>query len=303
MNLTIIFITARYKPHLMWFLESLRLQLQPQDKLTVVVVMSYIEGDHIREEQWHPQILVRFTRPKPTVWQGDSRLTKDNWWAASNSRNTGIALCQTDWIAFQDDRSVLLPGWLDAVREAMAGNYAVFGSYQKRTGMEVKAGVITHGGIVTGEDSRVAYVKEHRANNAPTPAPGAWAFGCTLALPLEWVLKVNGYDETCDGLSMEDVIFGMMLENNGYELKFDRRMAIVEDRTVDQLSKPMKREDKGVSPNDKSHALLAMLKDLKQARHNLNLREIRNTMLAGGKWPPPWGPTVDWYDQQPLAEM
>lgn len=303
MNLTICFITARYKPHLMWFLDSLRLQLQPQDKLTVVVVMSYIEGDEIREEQWHPQILVRFTRPKPTVWQGPERLTKANWWAASNSRNTGICLCKTDWIAFQDDRSVLMPGWLDAIRQAMAGGYGVFGSYQKRTGVEVKGGVITHAGIVTGEDSRLAYIKEHRADNAPTPAPGEWAFGCTLALPLEWCLKVNGYDETCDGLSMEDIIFGFQASNNGFQFQFDRRMAIVEDRTVDQLSKPMKREDKGVSPNDKSHALLAMLKDLKQARHNLDLREIRRTMLTGGKWPPATGAAVDWYDGQPLAEM
>lgn len=303
MNLTVVFISSRFKPCVLWFLNSLRNQLKPDDRITVIFVISYIEGDEVREEQWHPQILVKFTRPKPTVWQGPERLTKLNWWAASNSRNTGICLCKTDYIAFQDDRSVLLPGWLDAVREAITGNYGVFGTYQKRVGIEVADGVITHSGIVIGEDSRIDYVKVHRGNAAPTPAPGEWAFGCTLALPLEWALAVNGYDETCDGLSMEDVIFGLMLANHGFDLRFDHRMAIVEDRTKDEIGIPMKREDKGVSPNDKSHALLDMLRGLKQARHDLDLRQIRKNMLAGGKWPPPWGPEKDWHDGQLLSEM
>jgi len=313
MELTTVYHTARTRPEFGWFLDSLEPQIQAGDKIRILFVdfhatkrdlspASYYLGQKVLSGKYPASITG--VHIKPTIWQGNHRITKEDWWAASNSRNTGICLCRTDWIAFLDDRCVLMPGWLDTIREAMEGKYAVFGTYQKRTGITVENGVIRHSGIVTGEDSRADYVAKYRNNEAPTPCPGEWAFGCTLALPLEWALKVNGYDETCDGLSMEDCIFGMMLANNGYELKFDRRMSIIEDRTLDALDqKPMKREDKGISPNDKSHAMLAMLKDLKQARHTIDLRKIRQTVLAGGNFPPPVNPVTDWYDGQPISQM
>jgi glycosyltransferase involved in cell wall biosynthesis len=54
--------------------------------------------------------------PKPTIWQGQHRVTKVNWWATSNARNTGIVLADHDYIVFCDDRSRLGPRWIDAVR-------------------------------------------------------------------------------------------------------------------------------------------------------------------------------------------
>lgn len=296
MNLTVVFVTARKSPCIGWFLDSLYRQQKTGDDIKVIAVDLYHKGVVTSGN-------VTVTEPKPTVWQGNHRLTKENWWATSSALNTGICLCKTEWVAFQDDRAVLLPGWLDCIREAQSGKYAVFGSYEKRHGMKVENGVIVHGGIVTGEDSRKKYVMEHRAGAAPTPAPGEWCFGCTLALPLEWMLQINGWDEMCDGLSMQDVCGGLMLANNGFDLRYDHRMAIVEDRTPDQCGDVMIRKDKGASPNDKSHALLAMLRGRKKAGHKFDLRQVRNTILAGGDWPKPWGPTVDFWDSQPLSEM
>lgn len=297
--LTIAYITAREDPHIEWFLQSLRPQINEDDNLSVLIVDALADErglktwNTITDADWHFQ----HTLPKPTVWQGKFRITKDNWWAASNARNTALLLAETEWIAFLDDRCVLMPGWLAAIRRAMHFGYAVCGTYEKRVNMTVKDGVIVHGGTIIGEDTRVG------SDNGVVRAPGEWFFGCTNALPLDWALAVNGYDETCDGLSMEDVIFGLMLQNNGYPICYDRRMKIVEDRTPEQIGKPMRREDKGVSPKDKSHTMLAMLRDLKRAMHQWDLREIKKSLSEGHEFPIPKEPTNDWYDGQPLSEM
>ena len=296
--ITICYITSRQEPKVNWLIDSLAQQVFSGDHVEFIVVDGF-SGTRT------DVINVNSIKPKPTVWQGEHRLTRQDHWAASNSRNTGICLCRTPWIAFLDDRSVLLPTWLQAVRHAMDDNYAVFGTYEKVSNLVVERGLVKSFDPFpnnSGKDSRSTYVA---ANKSPIPfdCGGEWAFGCTLALPLEWVLSVGGYDETCDGLSMEDVVLGLHLQNNHFPLKFDPRMSILEDRTPGQLGQPMKREDKGISPNDKSHALLAMLKDRKTAMHGFDIREVRRKVLAGEPWPKPWAPTVDFFDGQPVSEM
>lgn len=305
-SLAVAYITHRVSPEAPWFITSLANQV-PKG-YTVDVIAVDVHGPERGKVSTVENLRVQLVRPKPTVWQGPHRLTAEDWWAASNARNTAICLCKTEWIAFVDDRSVLMPTWLEAVRDAMAGNYAVCGPYEKRVGMTVENGYIKHSGIITGEDDRLYYVKKHYSDprhklSNPYNAPGGWWYGCSTALPLEWALKVNGYDETCDGLSMEDCIFGLMLENNNLPIKFDTRMMIVEDRTAERLGRPMLRKDKGTSPNDKSHALLAWLRGEREAQHQWNLRELRQAALAGAPWPIPTKPDKDWYDGQPLGEM
>jgi len=297
--LTISYITGREEPKLHWFLDSLGKQIQPGEDVKVVVVDFFGRSGQIYAD-W-----VKVVAPKPTVWQGPHRLTKDNWWSASNSRNSSICLCRTPWIAFLDDRSILTPSWLQSIRHAMDENYAVFGAYEKVTNLVVENGFPISMDVQpngSGKDPRETHVKKENLGN-PFKMGGEWAFGCNLALPLEWALNVGGYDETCDGLSMEDCIFGLMLQNRGYDLRYDTRMKILEDRTPSALGTPMIRRDKGVSPNDKSHALLAMLKDRKTAMHGFDIREVRRKKLAGEPWPAPWGPEKDWYDGQPVSEM
>lgn len=303
MNLSCVYITSREKPLFEWFFDSLRAQIKAEDRIEVIVIDLHandMKRWHLARRSWGT---VFHTTPKPTVWQGEHRLTKLDFWAASNSRNTGICLAQHAFLAFLDDRCVLLPGWLDCIREAQAGKYAVFGAYEKRTGMTVENGVIKHAGIVTGEDHREKYTNEHWAGAAPAKCPGEWAFGCTLALPLEWALSVGGYDETCDGSSMEDVIFGLMLQNNGFDLRYDKRMKIIEDRTPEELGEPMIRRDKGISPNDKSHMLLAMLREKKTAQHGLDIRKVRDGVMRGLPFPLPWGPEKCFYDEQLVKDM
>jgi hypothetical protein len=300
-SLTVVMITARPEPEYNWWVDSLSRQWD-FPKLIVVDALTQ------RGIQNWKHVNLTKVSPKPSVWQGIHRLTKQDWWATANARNTGICLCDTEWIGFVDDRLVLMPAWLHAVKDAMEGNYVVCGPYEKRTGMTVEGGVIKHGGIVTGEDTRLKYVNEHWTDprhhlTNPYQCPGEWTYTASLALPLEWALAVNGFDETSDGSSGEDYIFGLMLQNNGFPIKYDTRMMVVEDRTPEKLGTPMIRRDKGVSPNDKSHALLNKLRGLKRSIHPWDIRAIRNEALKGKPFPIPTGPTVDWYDGQPLSEM
>ena len=300
-SLTVGYVTSRREPEVTWFYDSLKRQLGKGDEVRIVLVDFYAGERRLPQPDFCECVT---TEPKPTVWQGVHRLTKDNWWAASNARNTAICLCKSDWFACLDDRCVLMDGWLQAVKDAMIGHYAVCGTYQKRREMTVENGVIRHSGIVIGEDSRADYVKKHGIAT-PFKCPGSWWFGCTTAVPLEWALQVNGYDEFCDGLGFEDVFFGMMLENRGYKVRFDPRMSMIEDRTPDKVGEPMVKRDKGPigTENDKSHHQLYRLREMKRATHAWDLRQIRADVLAGKPWPVPTEPAKDWFDGQPLSEM
>jgi glycosyltransferase involved in cell wall biosynthesis len=231
------------------------------------------------------------TLPKPSIWQGEHRITSEDWWAVSNARNTGIALCKTDWVAFCDDRCVLMPTWLQAIRVAMEVNYAVCGSYEKRHNMTVEGGVIKNGGIVTGKDNR-----DNERESFSKMVDGGYWYGCTGALPLEWALNVNGYaEDVCDGLSFEDIPFGMTLKNNGFQIRFDSTMKIIEDRTPEFLGTVMKRSDYGVSPNDKSHKVLEIFRESKTSQNTYNLRELRDRVLSGLPFPAPTASHYEWF--------
>lgn len=298
-SLTICYITCRPEPRFDWFMDSLAAQW-PDERIVQVIIIDSLKSSRGCDLSAGNII---HAKPKPTVWQGKNRLTQSDWWAASNARNTGICLCRTEWIAFVDDRSVLVPGWMESIRRAMEGNYAVAGAYEKVHNLVVENGMIksytepANDGNPTGRDSRDSGQRD------PERCHGNWWFGCTNALPLEWALQVNGYDETCDSLGMEDVIFGAMLENSGLPIRYDPRMKIVEDRTPGSIEYVAKRTDKGKSPNDKSHALLHKLQGLSRAAHNWDLREVRDKVLSGEPFPVPRGPTHDWWDNQPLSEF
>lgn len=318
--ITISYITSRPEPRFDWFFQSLAAQLQPGDDIEIIIVDFFAQvGDSWNHKDVADRRMkafaatapiddrcsgVHWDAPKPTVWQGPHRLPRDNWWAAANARNTALCLARGDWWACVDDRCVLLPGWMAAVRDAVKGKYAIVGPYEKRTGITVKQGIIEHAGIVTGVDSRLQYIWEHysmhKSLGNPYSAPGEWFYGCSFALPVEWALKVNGFDETCDSSSGEDYIFGLMLQNNGFELRLDTRLMIIEDRTPEFIGPAMLRKDKGQSPNDKSHALLARLKGQKRAQHPWDIRTIRNGVLRGAGWPGANWPMTDWYDGEPV---
>jgi len=299
--LNIAYITSREEPRLSWFLDSLRLQYGGDFAgLNVIVVDAHcgtrfsLNGDYD---------CVTITRPKPTVWQGPHRLTKGEYWAKCNAANTALCLAEDGWISFVDDLSVLDSNWLERVRCATARPMTcTLGSFKKVKNLTVEGGRILHlDEFAEGIDSRW----NAGADNGPVPCGGDWMYGHVTA-PVEAFLTVNGYPEAlCDSLGFEDVLTGMAIQKAGYVFRYDRRMLIYESEELHHTDvKRFKRFDKGVSPNDKSHAALARVQagDLSIWNH-YDLRSLRERILRGEPFPPPSGPTTDWYDGQPLSEL
>jgi hypothetical protein len=324
--LTIAYFTNRKNPRLQWFFDSLHRETggnyrgqraQGTERIRVVVVDFYaytaiaqehrpyqINGDRMKEgggELW-------VTQPKPTVWQGQHKLTSVDYFCPSNARNTAIALAPDGYIAFVDDLSVLLPGWLSAVREAEAGGYIALGAYKKQLKMVVEGGDIkSFDPYSNGVDSRWSAGADH-----PVPAAGSWMFGCSLAAPVQAFLDINGFDEDCDSMGGEDYLAGMMLERAGYRLMYDRRMLTYESEEAHHEDPPFKRIIKihrGAHPGckDASHAILQQVQGGRNRAPNYfgpeGLAGLRRRALAGEPFPICQIPQHDWRDSQPLAEM
>lgn len=288
-----------------YFFDSLARQVASDDQIAIIFV------DYFRDEpgrvdsvdykfrkafvDWSGATL-KHVNCKPTVWQGAHQLPRDPWWAKSAYLNTAICLCESSFVSFVDDRSVLGHAWLDRVKAARDGNYAVAGYYEKHANLQVEDGVMI-GGELLGKDTRT---------------PGHYAFdtiyGGHCALPLEWCLKVGGYPEICDSLGLEDSLFGNTLYNAGYPIHYDSDMQIFEDRTPGQIDGALKRADKNphLGQQAKSWALVRMLEGQKTTLNQFDIRNIRDRVLLDGESLDsigPFGPTTDFYDGQPISEM
>jgi hypothetical protein len=292
-QLTLCYTTARKDSRIEWFFDSFA--LQAGDEKVNLIVVDFYRNNEIKLKSPRPCFEnAIFTKPKPTIFQGEHRITKENWWAKSNALNTAICICQTEFIAFIDDRCVLGPQWFSAVKEAMNGGYAVCGTYEKRANLKVENGVIVDAGELLGQDTRTPGLYDFNS----------W-YGGSGALPLEWCLRVQGFPEITDGLGSEDSMFGVLLRNNNFPIKYDSRMLLIEDRTPGEIDGALKRADKNphLGQRAKSWAIVRLFEDKTTSQNEFDIRHMRESVLSGHPFPPPTGAHYDFYDGQPIAEM
>lgn len=323
--ITVCFITNRIDCKIQWFFESFWKQVQPyltkgSDGYSVLKESGFkvVVVDHWAESygDWTPELVAQrkyefakicpftFTHiaPKPTVWGGKHRLTTQNYFSASNSRNTGLCHAEDGFIAYVDDLSVLMPGWLEQVVLAQSKGYVALGHYRK-----VKSLFIENGEVVkfedhpSGHDSR----RKNFTSDEPFKCAGSWMFGCSVALPVEAVLTVNGWDENLDSGGGEDYSMGMCLNNAGFDTYMCPKMLTWESEEHHHIEKPFKRIIKPYpGMKDSSWASLAWYQGGKKYCENYqNMRETRDAVLRGEPFPIIQIPQHDWRDSQPLSEM
>lgn len=325
--LNIAWLTSRKEPCFDWFIQSLARQLNNDFRdVRVIVVdfwaqeMSGWSGDNVKERLVRsrpPGLELVVTPPKPTPWQGPHRLTKHDYFAAANARNSAICHAQDGYLVFCDDLSVLLPGWLTAVRAHAAADRIVCGAFRKVNNLVVENGaVVSFTDHPAGHDSRFA---QTQFGGLEQPCPPNWLFGCSFGAPVDRFLEINGLAEICDstGLGLEDCQTGIAFANNGHKLYYDRAMMTYESEERHHTGDRMLRADKkkdgvvtvagyGAHPDEKGHHLVRLLSKAKRFRNYFEeggIARLRQRILAGEPFPPIVLPQHDWYDQQSLREL
>lgn len=303
-------MTNRLQPKLEWFLDGWHRQTGGDYRGTKLVVVDFHAKDRLDYKDRLHRIEAGggefvHVEPKPNVWQGSHRLTKENYFAASNARNTALCLAPDGHICYVDDLSVPKAGWWDAVKLASTRpDRVTCGAYAKVRDLSVTDdGEITFTPHPPGDDMRMRGLP---SEPPPYPCMPGWHFGCSVCAPVEAYLKINGWPEACDGMGYEDCITGIAISMNGYGFLYDTRMFTYEDDGLHGVEKPFMRWDKGKSPNDKSHAMLNMFRMCARFQNYFpepGIRALRNAVLGGAQFPIQQIPEHDWFDGQPLRDM
>lgn len=296
MRLSIGFLTGRERPRLEWALDDIAAQAKPDDEIQLVVIDAAehvrthnVVDDHVRDSLARASMVSLLIVPvRPNIWQGRHRVTASDWWSTAASRNTFLCVAEHDYIAFLDDCCHLGPAWMETVRAAQRSRSVLTGSFEKTRG--------------TVTDHRLAQFPRGRKD-----CTGAWLYGCTFCLPLEWALHVNGFEEGCDGSAGEDYMFGLMLDRQAKRIDFEPDLHVIQDREVGDEScvHAFRKMDKGSGLQSKNAIAITRFGSRSRTEFTPDLREIRARLAAGESWsvPDPNGDHRDWYDGQLIREL
>jgi hypothetical protein len=250
--LTVAYLTARRDPKISWFFDSLHREAKGDYRNIRVVVVDFWAERHAPEDNWTDadatvrRMEFRALCPCPNfvhsgpiwdTWQGPHRLTRENWFAKCNYLNAAVCLTPGDYFASVDDLSVLVPGWLDAAREAMAFEGIMCGAYRKVKELDVKDGEIVHfSDHPSGHDPRWNY-----GSSTPTGCRGNRMFGCSFVAPVSAILKINGWPALLsNGHGFEDSCTGLVLERVGTPFRYDRRLLTFESEELHHVGPVMR---------------------------------------------------------------
>lgn len=305
--LTIAYITSRADPRFEWFAASLSREMRDAaidgSRLQVIVV------DSLAPRKLEAPFPFEHRSPKPTVWQGRHRLTRRDYFAPSNTRNTAFALARHEHIAFVDDLSVLLPGWLKAHVHAAANKYVLAGTTSRYFDVVCdSAGDYRHG--MPSPDIRLDHGRDSRLKSLPEGdgihrcLASEWLYGGTFSVPLKTALTVNGYDEIYNGGALyDDGDFGIRVGRTGIDMMITRTCGTIEDELGHT-------ENSAIRIDNGSHNGNVLIDQLRRDSNRIwtvgnvfNLKELRDRTLAGNPFPIPTEPSTHWVDGQPLSGM
>lgn len=233
--LSIIYITFRENCMFEWFIEPLKKSIAENGfnfPIQIIVVDGFLYEcpDKTARREYFSQkvgnLELTHVSPKPTRWQGEFKLTQENYFAAANTRNSGACYAKHGFIAFVDDLGIIKSTWLPAVVNAMRRNEIHCGAYTKVKNIVYDLSSCSYNGGDEngGRDHRLSVY-----NQDISPCPGGHVYGSSFCLPKNVYFELNGQNEMYDGCSGgEDYDFGIRLQKTGHKIFYNKQMFINE---------------------------------------------------------------------------
>ena len=296
-SLTVALTTLRKEPRFELLVESLIIAAAKYPMLTweFLCIDGIIWYDPNRRQKLADAVKGRFKYihepPKPTLWQGPTRLTSKDYWDACSARNTAYLYANGRQVIFVDDCISIPEDFLYHHFGGVMGNCAVAGGYRIE-------------GTDGNNDHRLAAVTE------PQFVSGGWLYGMNMSVPLVAAYKVNGYDEMYSGQGgVEDCEHGVRLERAGCKLLFNPDCVVTEHADTHEAicghqKGPLIPPKSRMLRDDKMHYanefLVQKLFDEPERflplGNRFNLTELRKLVQAGKPLPVPTWPLRDWRD-------
>lgn len=362
MQITIAYITSRLDPKFSWFCESLARQTTPEEREAIQLMVidrhlwypglfngakEHTEWIKLEDAKYHNPVRRRYATeivagrfnllhlpPKPNVYAGPWRLTKDDWFCAANSRNTVFLYAAHPYVVCVDDLSVLMPGWWNQVKHAASSGYCVCGAYKKVLELVVDGGDVVSYKANLNDKGEDVGLDSRWANGSDTGIvdwSGAGLFGCSFGVPLNLAVRIDGFASETNGLGMEDFEFGIRADRAGGIFKYNRNMLTLESEECHHTEPSLRREQRLVTnplmippgydsyrhgdPAKKFDADHLLLNRLRQENDRIKpllpesvalpggLAAARAKLAADGVVNVPREPEVSWIDLKPLKEL
>jgi len=199
--------------------ESLELQTFPKDDFEWVIVDVWAEQRRKYTEGCY-SFTIKHVKEKPSIWhglkepEGWESETKPAFPTVCNARNTGIIVADGELLVYADDTVIFTPSFLGIAWYWYQRGFALKGYRHKfREDLSIDRefeDFWLRGGI-----------RRHALSQI---------WGHILAVPLEWELEVNGWEEFLDGaVGAEDIEHGFRLERSyGNRCILDSRALVYE---------------------------------------------------------------------------
>lgn len=303
--ISIIYLSNRKECKFEWFAASFRNQFSETsgEQFEIIFVDFYKEERSVGYETLIPTFIpFKHVLPLPSLVQGKHKITSKNYFSASCARNAGIVHATGDYIMYVDDLSILAPTWLSGVIESAKTRCVLEGAYRKDKNMLIENGLLISS-EVEGEDSRWKMCGDGRNKGY-----ASWLFGCSVGMPLDTALQVNGWDNICDCMGYEDCLMGLQLQKLTNDFVYDKNVLTIESsehhflegnyfiRQDPQTTKENYFEIlsrygvysstyHNLKEYNQSHAVMDLTKQLPVGAvgNKFSLRELRDKVIAGAE--------------------
>lgn len=236
-KISIIIPTIRKGGLLEFQLKGFIGQILSKEDFEIIIVDDYIDknnnnDDNIEKEEYSRKEIVekygrdnnlniKWMRSKKPYWRSNANI--------ANARNTGLIYAEGELIVFIDDYSWIKPDYLNRVWNIYKNNpiremgYSHIGPLisidktgsETRTEREIIRYVSCYG--IDNYPKQLVY-KEHRSGTGPC-IPG-WFYTSNASVPLDLIIKLNGFWEIADLTREEDILMGLALDRIGWKFYF-----------------------------------------------------------------------------------